>query len=411
MVICMISAFFLPSIGGVEAHIYNISKELINRGNKVIVVNPIFENKEKDFSKEIIDGIIVYRVYLGKDRLNAISSKFKENKLLFLFGFLRKAQYNLYSSKINDLIYKLDNKYNIDLIHQHDFISSMRLSKKLSKMYPIVLTNHTGEFLMLRRNKLLKLTLKYILSHFKKIIGPSKELCDMYYKEIQKKTTYIPNGVDIKKFYILNDNIKKGIRDKYNLCYNDIVITCPRRWAPTKGIKYFAKSIKYIEEKCSNYSIKYVFIGSDYPSYIGYSKEVKNILDNLNLKDKIVLLGDIPYNEMNDLYNISDIIVIPSLMEATSLSALEAMACKKSVVATNIGGLPEIFVNNKNGILVQPKNPKQIAKAIIKLIENNHMKNAISEEAYKEVIKNFTWIEIAKKTENVYKQALNYVQN
>jgi glycosyltransferase involved in cell wall biosynthesis len=83
------------------------------------------------------------------------------------------------------------------------------------------------------------------------------------------------------------------------------------------------------------------------------------------------------------VYNASDVVIIPSLFsEGTSLSALEAMACGKSVVASNIGGINDIIINGYNGFLVSP-NVKEFAKAITLLYLDEELRKAISTEALK----------------------------
>jgi hypothetical protein len=400
----MISAFFLPTIGGIEAHIYNISKALIKKGHKVIVINPLLEDNKQKIVKEILDGITIYRIYLGKDKTKKMTEKFPEGKMLFLSGFMRKVQYNLYSDKIYVIIEDIIQKNNIDIIHQHDFISSMRLSKKLSKKYPVILTNHTGEFLILRRKKYMMPILENIINHFSAIIGPSKELCDIPFKNMKSKVYYIPNGVNVELFRELNKTERERLRKKYKFSNNEIIILCPRRWAPTKGVKYFALSIKKIEEICKEYVIRYIFAGNDYKGYLGYSNEVSNILKESGVMGKITLLGDIPHDRISEYYNLSDIIVLPSLMEATSLSALEAMACAKALVATNVGGLPEIIENNFNGILVKPEDPQMLAQAISKLIKDQSLRYILGQNGRDIAINSFSWDVIAEKTLEIYKK-------
>ncbi len=78
----------------------------------------------------------------------------------------------------------------------------------------------------------------------------------------------------------------------------------------------------------------------DYPEY---RDEILNIIKNKSLREYVYLQGNIDYKIMNELIKMSDIVTIPSLMEAISLSALEGMACGKIIIGTNVGGFPQII--------------------------------------------------------------------
>lgn len=404
--IAMLSTLFLPTIGGVESHIYNISKALLSRGNNVIVINPIMKNNGKEIEKENIEGITVYRIFLGVERLQKLTENFKDGPVLFAAGFLRKIQYNLYAAKLYKIINKILEEEKIDIVHQHDFSSSILLSKRLSKKIPIVLTNHTGEFLKIRSQKYLKWILKPMLNHFSAIIGPSKDLCDIPFKQIKYRVYYIPNGVDTEKFDVVDEETKQKLREKYGFSKEDLIILCPRRWAPTKGVKYFAEAIGYVEEKVKNNNIKYCFAGNAHKGYLGYSEKIKKILEKYPFQKKIKLLGDVPHQIIHYYYQLSDIIVIPSLMEATSLSALEAMACGKAIVATDVGGLPEIIDDGVNGILVQKENSGELANTLLKLIKDKEKRNQLGQNGSKKVKEEFGWNKIAIRIEETYQIVL-----
>jgi len=82
---------------------------------------------------------------------------------------------------------------------------------------------------------------------------------------------------------------------------------------------------------------------------------------------------------------------------------LEAMACKKPVIGTNVGGVPFLIDNNKNGLLVPPRDPQALADAIIKILENPKLAKEMGENGYKKVSQGFTWGMQAAKTINVYR--------
>ena len=123
----------------------------------------------------------------------------------------------------------------------------------------------------------------------------------------------------------------------------------------TKGVKYLVEAI-YKFENDFNKNIKFIFAGNDYDGYPKYRDELLETISQVKDQSKYTLLGNLQIHQMIQYYQIADITIIPSLMEAVSLSAVEAMASGSIVVSTNVGGMPELIEDNVNGFLIEPKN-------------------------------------------------------
>jgi glycosyltransferase involved in cell wall biosynthesis len=81
--------------------------------------------------------------------------------------------------------------------------------------------------------------------------------------------------------------------------------------------------------------------------------------------------------------------VLPSRFETFGIAILEAMACKKAVIATTAGGIPEIIENGKNGVLVEPDNPTALARALVAVLENKRLQCVLASNAYTTVREQF----------------------
>ena len=115
---------------------------------------------------------------------------------------------------------------------------------------------------------------------------------------------------------------------------------------------------------------------------------------------------------MPKLYNASDICVLPSLMEATSIAGLEAMASGLPIVGTHVGGIPDIVKDGKTGLLVEPRNAKALAASINKLCLDTELLGSMGRDARTFCVESFDWDIIAEKTEAVYREAhLDYENN
>lgn len=401
--IIMISTQFLPTTGGVVNHILNLANEYTKNNLNVEIIHPSLEICE--LKKYRINNIHVHSIPIGSKfsrKLFKLFNKYSGAKFVgYFFGFLKKVYYNVYYKQINKYIDNIEIHRNI-IFHQHDFISSLILSKKLSKRFPVYFTNHTGEFILLKRIPFNRFFIPLLISHYKHIFAPSYELLNFDKMKNIPEYTYIPNGVDLNKYY--KDGKVDILRKKLNLATDDIIVFCPRRWGPTKGVLYFADSIRIFESKFQGIKrIKFLFAGNDYNEFPEYKTQVNQVLDKCKFKNNIILLGDIDYSKMPDYMRMSDIVVVPSLLEATSLAILEALACGKIVLATNVGGTPEIIEHGVTGFLVEPENSMQIANQLINIITMaEERKESISSNAINFVKSGFDWQIIAKKTSSFY---------
>ena len=133
----------------------------------------------------------------------------------------------------------------------------------------------------------------------------------------------------------------------------------------------------------------------------------------MGVSDKITFHGYI--NQQTDFAKYSsilsqlDIFAILSVMDSETfgVACVEASACGIPVIATNVGGLPEVVKNGITGIIVEPKNPEQTANAIERLLNDESLRIKMGEDGRRNVIDNFDWEKSVEKMMNVYNKVLN----
>ncbi len=404
MNICMLSSDFLPNVGGVAAHIYELSKALLKKRFNVTVINIV---NSKTFlpstSDENLDGIKVFRM-ADDFRIDFSLSKTVRGLLLiapkitnYFIPDVLKAQTTKYIGRALNYIDDILMHESIDVIHSHTMEDAF-ISKFIHSHIPKIFTNHTHMYLefvntLTTREKFFWDRPMY--SHINAVIAPSMELASKS-KIIFKnnRIRYIPNGVDCLKF---KPNILlREEKQKFNIPSDDLIVISPRRLVVKNGVEYFVKAIPQVLNEVNN--VTFVIIGD------GPEKEnIKKLINSLNINKKTVLLGAIPNKDMPCWYNLADVVVIPSLIEATSIAGLEAMASGVPIVATNVGGLPEIITHGINGFLAQPKNITEIAGYLINLLKRKELRIKMGEAACRAALYSFSWDIIADKTIEVYK--------
>ncbi|MGZ4927833.1 MAG: glycosyltransferase family 4 protein [Halobacteriota archaeon] len=136
-----------------------------------------------------------------------------------------------------------------------------------------------------------------------------------------------------------------------------------------------------------------------------HKQHLQNLVAHHNLQNDVTFIGAVPHSKLPELISASDIVVIPSLMEASSLLLIESMACKRPVVATNVGGIPEIM-SEGCGVLVEPRDALALSQAVNHLISDQGLRDKLANKAYLRVIGSLTWDKIAQQTENAYATAV-----
>ncbi|MCJ7719129.1 glycosyltransferase family 4 protein [Candidatus Bathyarchaeota archaeon] len=135
----------------------------------------------------------------------------------------------------------------------------------------------------------------------------------------------------------------------------------------------------------------------------GQQKEALTALTRaLGIEEHVKFEGFVPYSNMPSYYKRSDIFCFPTLGEPFGKAVIEAMACGKPVIATNVGGPAEIIQDEVDGLLVPPSNPEAIALQITRLIEDKNERRRLGERARETAVNRFSWSTIAEKYHQLY---------
>jgi len=163
-----------------------------------------------------------------------------------------------------------------------------------------------------------------------------------------------------------------------------------------KGVEYLVKAIQIVAKENKDVKLRIVGNGPD-KSYL------MKLTEALQLKDKVIFEGLVPHNEMPRYYQQCDIFCFPTLGEPFGKAIIEAMACAKPVIASNIGGPAEIIQNDKNGLLVPPAQPKILATKIRELLDDKNAMKKMGIAARKTVIEKYSWEKISERYHGLYK--------
>ncbi len=281
----------------------------------------------------------------------------------------------------------------IDIIHTHNTQSFIdgTLAALLAGVKTIVHTDHSRPF----PDKKRYMVAERILSLFAhKIIGVSDSVVKnlMHYERIAPdKMLTIHNGIDASEYDINVDRVKK----RRELGLDDIspVLGISSRLSYVKGIVYLLKAMCDIRKVYNNISL--LIIG-DGPQ----KEELEKLTIVFGLQKHVHFLGEM--DKIQPILKLFDIFVLPSLSEGMPICLLEAMASGCPIVTTNVGGIPEMIENGKNGFLVRPADSKALSNAILYLLEHEQVRQQLVIEGKRVVRERFSALKMTKTYEQLY---------
>jgi len=211
-----------------------------------------------------------------------------------------------------------------------------------------------------------------------------------------EKIEVIPNGVDLEQFICASNG--KKLREELNLPLNDPIVFFVGRFSVRKGIHILMDAFKHVVKEIPN--AKLLIAGKGFlKEYLKHKAKANKIAENVKF------LGCIFGKALAKFYMASDVVVCPSIFaEAFGIVILEAMAAGKPVIATNVGGIPEIVNHEVNGLLVEPHDVKELSNAIIRLLSNDKERQRMGKNARKKVEERYDWRKLVFDILRVYEE-------
>jgi len=310
-------------------------------------------------------------------------------------------------------------EHGIELLHTHFPHMSDLLLKLRGYPVPSITTVHTtiagqvsgtrasgmgffelepSERFTLLLSPLLRVLERSYLARTRNIITVSRwlsRLLEQHYDMEGKRLEVIPNGVDAD---VYAPRSTERLVDT-----SDPIVLFTGRLVSAKGISVL---IEAMEDVLKRTDAHFVFVGGGSPiPYIermrkrGIPPSSYTFLGYLRTREEMVAA-----------YNMADVYVAPTLYENLPIRILEAMACERAVVASNVCAIPEAIEHGINGLLVPPRNSKALAHALMRLLEDDSLRMRLGRRARQTVLERFSWHSIAMRTAALYEHVLESVR-
>ena len=284
----------------------------------------------------------------------------------------------------------------VDLVHFNSpgWRESAAVAARLGKIPVILHVHNPCPENGMKRNFNFNLASKVI------IVSESMREDFKKYPNILNKTTCIYNGVDLKSFS-LNSN-SDVFRNQISVKSGIPVVGYVGQLSHRKGVDLLVKAAPAVLRRFPG--AMFLITGADGIYEDGYTDSMKAIANELEVIDHFLFIGK--RNDVPEVMNACDLIVVPSRAEPFGKVVIEAMACGKCVIASAVGGIPEIIENGKNGLLVQPDNVEALETAILKALENNDINRSLAQNGKKTAVERFSIEVLVEKTQRLYSSLL-----
>lgn len=364
MKILLHCVYFPPEVGGLESHVFYLARALVDRGHEVDVVTS--RSLPGVPAEEILEGIRVWRTWFPA-----------RNPI----GWAAHALGSL--SRTRDLA------RSADVIHAQAFASVLPgvVGRQVSGA-PLVATFHTSHFLTRAEKPSWRSVLGSLVRMPDYAFAASREIAEVA-EGLSPGTRVeaLTNGVDTCFFRRSEPSLPRTRTPR---------IIVPRRLFPKNGVEFFIRALPGI---LAEVEVEGVLIG-DGPD----RGRLEELARDLGVDASVSFLGKKPHSAMPGILSSGDLAVIPSLMEATSVAALEAMACELPVVASDVGGLPEI-VDGEVGALFEAGNPEALARTVLGVLAGGDLP-AMGASARKRVVERWSNDRLAERHLEVYSDLL-----
>jgi glycosyltransferase involved in cell wall biosynthesis len=382
--VCMVTVAFYPDVGGIQMNVYSLAQHLVEMGVDVIVITRRM-NKDVPLYEEL-DGIRVFRLDIPREMSKA------EALARFLWG-ARKVMAR--------------HAKDFQVIHSHQLVSptTIGLVAKETLRKKLVATPHTPSSsasfhsLVHKRPVTGKPRLKWMQKRADAFVAISQEIeSDLVRLGFPaEKITYIPNGIDTRRFSPVQIQEKAELRNKLGLPDGDL-ITFVGRLVARKQVDVLLRAFKGLRENG---------FGNTAVLVLGEGPEMQSLQDlaaDLGVAEQTFFLGSRLNTEA--YLQTSDVFVLPSSSEGMPIALLEAMSSGVACVGSRIGGIVDLIADGKHGLLAESGNEVDLQKQLETLLQSADLRKGLGKNARGVVVEQFDMTATAKTYLDLYRSVL-----
>lgn len=358
MHICTVMSTPIPPEEGIGNYVYNLSRELIEKGNEVTILT---RNQSLNSCKKRIEGMeVIYAPFIKA------------------YPFY----IDIHGLFVNNIFKRLEADF--DVVHLHTPLVPL-----IKTSLPLVTTVHTPMLIDTRyyEDGDLRGFIEGIMGRFvsypleKKLLRNSTLITAVANSVANELREY---GLDASKVIVLGNGVNEKIFVPKREPSKEKYILFTGRLVYRKGLYDLLECSRMLYERYKD--LNFIIVGKG-----GLSTELKEKVKNLGMEDRFKILGYVDKKALIQLYQNATIYVLPSHYEGLPTVLLEAMSCGLPVIATAVSGNLDVISTYENGILVPPKSPSAMVSAISILLEDESLRKKLGKNARRSIEERYTW--------------------
>ena len=384
-------------IKGIFAH--DQAKYLRNNGCEIIVVSPVAVPLIP------VEGLSAWKDLMRvkrDDMLEGIKVLYPRY-LHFPKRILGKYSFSIDFFFIKRVVLSVIKTFQPDILHVYtatpDGVLGLLIRKEFSIPLVVSLIGSDINVWPFRSKLIYRLT-KEVISEADKIVAVSnalkKKACEI--TSPKNPIAVIYNGCDAEKF-AFDKTARFYLRTKFNIPKQSFVFLFIGNILKTKGVFELLEAFYLLTKK----------LPDTYLIFIGDGKERKVLVQKatrIGISNEVIFVGRRPHEEISRWLSMADALVLPSHSEGLPNVIVEAMACQRTVIATRVGGIPEIIVDGQSGILVESKDSAALMTAMEKVATDKDLRYKLGSVGRQIVITKFSWDENIKNLTNIYRSII-----
>lgn len=370
--VAMVIQRYLPHVGGAEKQLQQLAPRLKDLGFELVILTR-HEPGLEHF--EVIDGIPVYR-------LPAAGPKAWAAATFVLSGLWRLV------------------RIRPDIIHTHEILTpaTLGLYAKMILRRPLLVKilrgGARGDVYKLKRRPMWQSYLQRLIRHVDAFIVISQEIDDELaaLRIPPEKRIFLPNGVDAVRCTPISEEQKESLRKERSLPLCGALVVYTGRLVPEKHVDTLLKAWEQVRVKFPAAELLILGEGEERPRL--EAMQVQGVQFTGRVEDAV------PYLQSADLF------VLPSSTEGLSNSMLEAMSCGLPVLATKVGGAPDVIKHGESGWLIPPDDIDALQQGLETLLEDEALRFTLGTNARQRILSHFSLDSVARRLAALYQQIL-----
>ncbi|HUF74857.1 MAG TPA: glycosyltransferase family 4 protein [Longimicrobiales bacterium] len=358
--------YFPPEVGGLESHIFHLYRGLVARGHEVDAVTS--RSRPGLAPHEVMDGVRVWRTWLPARTTPGWAAH----------AFFSMPRFGALARQA-------------DVLHAQDIAAVLPcMVAQRVRNAPLVTTYHTSHFLQRASSPFWRPIFRRFLMAADRNLAASAEIASVAEAVAPGvRVEPVTNGVDTYLFRRVAPALPAPAPGRRR-------VVVPRRLFAKNGVEHLVRALPQI---AAEVDVEALVIGEG-PERAA----LERLASELGVAERTLFLGARPNRDMPALLSAAELAVIPSLVEATSVAALEAMACELPVAASRVGGLPEI-VDDEVGGLFEPGDPAALARVVIGLLRSGRLRE-MGQRARERVVERWSNERLVDRHVAIYEEVL-----